>query len=167
MAKQPMSSLEFLKFITKCYTSQAFYMGINDNLANRNVKRVKKYIRSLIEFLEMNPEHQYRNYEKSLYRGVTGKHVTLEDYKVGSIGYFSALTSTSTDEAVGRRFAMRDKDFAYGVLFEIFVSPYSKQPQALQLPEDWSFYKEKEVLLMPFFNFQVVAVEDRLVPGSP
>lgn len=51
----PISSLNFLKFITRCYTAQAFYLGINGNLANRNSKKVKKYIRSLIDFLEMNP----------------------------------------------------------------------------------------------------------------
>lgn len=53
------------------------------------------------------------------------------------------------------------------MIFEIFVNPHSKQPQALHLPDDWSFYKEKEVLLMPYFNFQVVKIEDRIVQGNP
>jgi hypothetical protein len=47
-------------------------------------------------------------------------------------------------------------------VFEIYISTISKPCTALDLPKDWSFYpKEEEVLLMPFFCFQVVSIKKR------
>jgi hypothetical protein len=44
------------------------------------------------------------------------------------------------------------------VIFEIFVNKENDPPTNVELPSNWSYWNEAEVLLMPFFCFQVISI---------
>ena len=92
-----------------------------------------------------------------VYRGMSIKFFNENDYKHNSILYWPRFSSTTRDKAVSLNFAKMDikDDF---LIFEIYLSKASGVSTNICLPDDWSFFKsEQEVLLLPFFQFQVVA----------
>ena len=47
------------------------------------------------------------------------------------------------------------------IIFEVYVSNENSPATNLELPQSWSFYEtEKEVLLLPFFCFQVISIRN-------
>ena len=47
------------------------------------------------------------------------------------------------------------------MIFEIYVNNLNDPPTNIELPKSWSFYpSEEEVLLLPFFCFQVLNIYD-------
>ena len=98
-----------------------------------------------------------------MYRGISGRFLNDTDYTQGSIGYWPTFSSTTTDRNVGLGFAksMAGKDEP-PVCFEIYLSSTNTCPTNIHTAnssQQWSFYpSEQEVLLFPFFAFQVVKI---------
>lgn len=95
------------------------------------------------------------------------EYVNLDNYQVNKIHYWAAFSSTSKDEKVALNMARRGrpKD-ANVVIFEVYVSNENSPATNLELPPSWSFYpSEKEVLLLPFFCFQVVSIRNEPQEG--
>jgi hypothetical protein len=80
----------------------------------------------------------------------------MNDYKPFYLHYWPGFSSTSKS----REFAMkrsRGKDSSErALIFEIYTNQNTPVTN-IDLPRNWSFYpSEEEVLLLPFFCFQVV-----------
>ena len=97
-----------------------------------------------------------------MYRGIWHASIDLDDYKIGGINFWPGFSSTSKDKNFARDRSRGDKDENPALIFEIFVAANSNNPSCnIDLPRNWSFYpSEKEVLIMPFFCFTVLAIEE-------
>ena len=94
-----------------------------------------------------------------VYRGVKASCIDLGDYRPGSIGFWPAFSSTSKYMNIAQRFSSMTAGGSTEsiAVFQIYPSPKSaKVATNIDLPKDWSFYNEGEVLLLPYFCFQVV-----------
>jgi len=100
-----------------------------------------------------------------VYRGVKADCIDLNNYRPGSIGFWPAFSSTSKFMNIAQRFS---KMTAGGnpetiAVFQIYLSPESaKVATNIDLPKNWSFYNEGEVVLLPFFCFQVVQQKEEV-----
>jgi len=91
-----------------------------------------------------------------VYRGVKASCIDLNDYSPGSIGFWPAISSTSKYMNIAQRFSEMTAGASPEMIavFQIFLSPNSaKVATNIDLPKDWSFYNEGEVMLLPFFCF--------------
>ena len=148
-----------MKMLVKCYTSNSCFMSINGSIADRTYHILQNYIASFLrESHKLGKIYSYKNYSDPVFRGVSAKNIKLEDYELGSFGFWPAFSSTSSQDNIALRFAKvtsaGPKQLEQQIVFQIYLSGDSnKHATNLVLPEDWSFYKESEVLLLPFFSF--------------
>ena len=107
----------------------------------------------------------YKQFTNPVFRG--GK-VNLNDFKIGDIKFFPTFTSTShkVSEAVKwvnkAKLSDQQKEEGYeGVITRIFLNGLNNPKSYIDCcTKDLSFYEEYEVLLLPFFQFQVMNIED-------
>lgn len=110
---------------------------------------------------------EYKNIKAPLYRGILKEFIDIDKYKVNKIHYWAAFSSSSKDKKVAVGMARRDKQQdAQVVVFEVYVSNKNSPSTNIELPQSWSFYpSEQEVLLLPFFCFQVVSIKNKPEEG--
>ncbi|TNV83129.1 hypothetical protein FGO68_gene10046 [Halteria grandinella] len=150
---QSKQKLKILMNLTKIYTSNSCYSGINNSLAIGQYEKIKNYMVGILSQLD-HGELQKQSFD-TLYRGVPKSYANVEEYQIGRLHYWQALSSTSKSYTVALRFAQRDKTPADAVIFKITCSENKPITKYEVLP-DWSFYpSEQEVLLMPNFCFVV------------
>jgi hypothetical protein len=94
-----------------------------------------------------------------LYRGVNADAINITDYHACKIHYWPCFSSTSKLKDFAVKRSRRGVSNNPALIFEIYTSTDNDPPTNVELPRSWSFYpSEKEVLLMPFFCFQVVSI---------
>ena len=153
--------------MVKTYTNNIVYTNIGKKMRTSQFEDIQSYCTTLIEGLNAHgPERKYQAYHKPVYRGVSAEFIKETDYIQGSIGFWPTFSSTSTDANIGygfaRQAARRLGADAIPVVFEIYISSKNNFPTNIHTAienEEWSYWpNEQEVLLFPFFAFQVVKV---------
>jgi hypothetical protein len=148
-----------LGWLIKIYTSNDFYTEINKAFAEKQFESIKYYNAFLLDYVQhVGKDYAYKELLKPVYRGVPSIFVNMDDYRLGSIGYWPCLTSTSKLISTALNFSkIKSSSDEPLLVFEIYLSPQNKGalPTCIELPEDYSWikFREKEVLLLNFFNF--------------
>lgn len=97
-----------------------------------------------------------------VWRGVPSKFVRDADYQVNSIGYWPTYSSTTKQEEIALQFSLVGSDAEKGkpreaMVFEIYLNNENSTATNIETDAQWSYYpSEEEVLLFPFFAFQVI-----------
>ena len=90
--------------------------------------------------------------------------IKLDQYKVDKIHYWSTFTSSTKDKnfAIHCARGVTPQDITKNIMiFEIYVSGQNSPATNIDLPNSYSFYpSQQEVLLLPFFCFQVISVKN-------
>ncbi|TNV84609.1 hypothetical protein FGO68_gene17427 [Halteria grandinella] len=152
-----------LKSLIKTYTSECCYKDISLSIVNGLHEKAQNYLSCLLREVREKNKHVYQS-ENPLYRGVLKEYIKLEDYREGRVHYWPALSSTSKKKKVAIKIARRGKpDNAEAVIFKVYtLSSLNSPPTNVDLPPTWSFYpSEEEVLLLPFFCFQVISITQK------
>ena len=115
--------------------------------------------------------YSYQQIHKPLYRGLYHKHFDREKYKPGVIGCWPQFTSTTTNMVTANTFSQNrsseaDDEEAKSLLFEIYLTNTNSPAGNIEFKDVdlnqksvWTnFPGEEEVLLFPFFTFQVVKI---------
>jgi len=145
----------------KSYTSQAIYRNINLAIVNGRHANITSYLASIIQTVsKVGAQYAYKDYDRPVYRGCAPRCIDLVDYRKNQIHYWPAFTSTSENKSLAINWSNRGKKENPALIFEIYLSPNNPHT-GMKLPNDWSFYpSEQEVLLMPFFCFQVISIDE-------
>lgn len=151
-----MISEEALKYLVKSYSGQALYEGVDLAIRQGRFDDIQGYLTALFNNLKVNgKKFEYKNYGTPLWRGIRGN--LSDKYKVNDIMLFSSFSSSSKDYFVAKRFSCG------GTIIRIFTCGENNPATKIEFQEgkDWSFFEsEKEVLLMPAFQFQVIDVQE-------
>ena len=92
-----MKDEDLLKMLVKCYTSNSCFFSINISIANRTHDILQNYIASFLrESHKLGKIYSYKNFNDPVFRGVSAKNIKLEDYELGSFGFWPAFSSTSS-----------------------------------------------------------------------
>ncbi|TNV85109.1 hypothetical protein FGO68_gene17157 [Halteria grandinella] len=164
---------ECLRALIKTYTANSCYRGLSQSLQEGKYQRMQYYLSLVLQKFEIvAPKLCYKELEKPLYRGVALKYIDFQQYKLGQIGYFPGFTSTSKDLNVAIAFATGGgNNVIQGgeyFIYEIFMTGQNSPPSNIELPNDWTYYKsEQEVLLFPFFCFIVTRCRKQIINDLP
>ena len=172
---QDKDEIKNMKLIIREYTEETFYGDFNKWQMSLNVKyylTTAYFLSRLIYSLNQYGSQYY--YKKGIvYRGITTKLYNILPYKraLKRVIFFPALTSTSIEEKIGRRWAKREeyenkdknnnnnkKDFS--VLF--YIKNESKKDwisNGVDVHDIARYKNEKEVLFQAFSFFYVEKVE--------
>mmetsp|Transcript_23789 Transcript_23789/g.36478 ORF Transcript_23789/g.36478 Transcript_23789/m.36478 type:complete len:148 (+) Transcript_23789:924-1367(+) len=147
-------------------------------MRNGEFSSISSYLSSLIQgATQFSEEIRYLDCSKPLFRGINPNFVNLDEYKVGSIGVWPCLNSTSKNMRKAYEFTHMsqfpkiediNEDFIMpritrGLIFQIYLSAHSSPATHIDLTtsnrlnlkdDEWSFHQsEEEVLLLPFFCY--------------
>ena len=158
--KEFLENEEVFKALVKIYTGCA-YKAIGSCMRKRQYGLLSHYATNIVTSLSYQNSRIFYNYFNSpVYRG--GK-VNLKNIKEGDIKSWPTFTSTSASKEKAIEF----KDQApsgKGVLTKIFINGQNSPQTYIDCRTnqlDWSFYpSEEEILLLPFFTFQVMKIEE-------
>ncbi|CAG9333358.1 unnamed protein product [Blepharisma stoltei] len=146
---------DLLKSIIYTYSSNLVYRQLNECYASNNYHKVMNITAACMCELQARSSFLMLQEETVLYRGVDIPENQLIDYQIGQLGFWSAFTSTTTNEAVSR-----SPPFGGNVQFEIHLSKTIRHPHIV-LESGWSMHnRENEVLLLPYFPFKITDIED-------
>jgi hypothetical protein len=154
-----------VRALIKTYTSEACYRQISQSLVNGMQENCVNYLTLLLKKLEnLNTSFTYSDSNTPLYRGIAREFIKMEDYQLNKVHFWAAFSSSSKSKDVAVNMARRGKPKgSHAVVFNIYVSDDNSPITNIDLPRTWSFYpSEQEVLLLPFFCFQVVKVTEDL-----
>jgi hypothetical protein len=172
---QDKDEIKNMKLIIREYTEETFYGDFNKWQMSLNVKyylTTAYFLSRLIYSLNQYGSQHY--YKKGIvYRGITTKLYNILPYKraLKRVIFFPALTSTSIEEKIGRRWAKREeyenkdknnnnnnKDFS--VLF--YIKNENKKDwisNGVDVHDIARYKHEKEVLFQAFSFFYIEKVE--------
>ncbi|TNV83570.1 hypothetical protein FGO68_gene7448 [Halteria grandinella] len=141
------------------YTQNSCYSTYSHILAEARYNRFQNFFDLLSEVLgKVGKCYEYKRLSIPVYRGISLARVNLDQYKVGSVGYWPSFTSTSKDMKVALGFSKMEREQSKKFLFEIYLTGQNQPASNIEFQSGWStFEDEHEVLLYPFFSFHVVA----------
>ena len=140
--------IDFLRLYT---CESPFYKNLNYCLAHQNYEAYKDILTTFL-FYE---KHLSPNIpSNTLYRGITLTEELLRKfYKEGRTYYWSSFSSTSVNEEIAHSFMLLHSNRGIGTLFKIIVDLNTKWNKYNM--KNYSYYEEEEVLLLPYFKFEV------------
>lgn len=129
-------------------------------LYNGNYGSIRNYLTALFKNLESFGErYMYKDEEKPVYKAVYAYDVDIEKYKLNKVHIWNGFSICTKKRAAAIDRSRKDKSGQNAFLFEIHLSNKNRPVTSLDLPKGWSFNPgHREVLIKPFFCFQVLGV---------
>ena len=140
-----------LQAFCRFYSMERFFYKLNEALRQHRIHEVLNTVIVMISELKKQSKAMYRCKKDPLFKGVLS--VDPNDYKPGKTKlYYPGFTSTSISEDVAKNFG--------NVIFVIQLSENDPHPN-IDMTSNSEFAGEKEVLLLPYFAFEVTKKEER------